>query len=419
MLTLSRSHRQTTNIQVGRIETTVTLLRHFERLAIPHIPRDTIIGVDRSVRQAVRIGKQIRKRMLHEGTLALTSSKQEKELSTTPRTDQQKLKARAPDDERIDSANGAPMFSAGKPRGAQEASCIVSKTPSPVAPFCVDISLSTFRSFLDLIRGIRQIMSPALAAPARIPVGADKADSSSALNGKRTACKARVAAEAVGPESCEEPTAGSPAKKEAFGSQPLKQQHAAPAANVDGFAVPPRSVQMEVLRGTLKLLKVNLFHLVRAAAMRRACRESCVVKRSPEIGKNPVPTEGHEGGRRETKGADEGDSMADVVGGSGINKAERSNTNATSASQGVASDTLGQKGYPGVGGCDEDMHGVIRELHAELRTIFEEAHADTDLETMNAARAVQVRGVSYPCWSFKLSHPLVPCETPIDRTYLK
>lgn len=391
----------------------MALLRHLERLAIPHIPKDTVVDVDRSVRQAVRIGKQIQKRMLHEGTLVLMSHGQDKELPATTRANHQELEARITDAESIDTANCAPMPSTGKPWRGQEASSIASRTPSPIAPFCVGISLQTFRSFLDLIKGIHQIMSDAPTAPARNPVGGDKTGSSTTPNGKCPTCKAQVATDTIGPESCEEPTAGSSAKAEAFGNQPSKQQHAAPAANVDGCAVAPRSIQMEALRGTLKLLKVNLFHLVRVAAMRRACRENCVVKLSSETWGNNASDEGHEGGRRETKGADDDGFIGGVGGcsdrlqprglctGDGIQNAERDNNNTPPATQGATFETLGQTGYSGVWECEEDMYGVIRELHAELRTILEETNdADADPETTNAALAVQVRSVS--CWQLVL-----------------
>lgn len=400
MLIASCSDPQT-NIQVGRIETTVALLRNLERLVTPHIPRDTVVDVDRSVRQAVRVGKQIQKRMRHEGSLALMRPRQDRELPTMPSADQQELKVRSLDDECIDSGSCAPMCSAGKPYGGQEVLRIVSRTPSPIAPFCVDITLQTLRSFLDLIKGIRQVMSLEPASPARNPVGVDKTDASGAPDGKRAACQAQVATDAIGPECCE----GSPAKADPLGNIPSKQQHAAPTANVDEFAVASRSDKLEVLRGTLKLLKVNLFHLVRVAAMRRACRENCDIKLSSKDEGNPVCNEGHEGSRRETNGTDDERFAEGVVGGSdglqsrasrpedGENAGDGNKTTSSVAQEAVF-ENKGQKGCSGVGEREEDMPGVIRELHAVLRTILEETTDDKDAETTNAALAVQVRNVS-------------------------
>lgn len=335
----------------------------------------------------------------------------------TPRADHQELEVGAPDAECMDSANRAPMCSGGKPWGGQEASCIASRTPSPVAPFCVDISLQTFRSLLDLVLGIRRMMSPVPATPARIP---DKADSSTVPDGRPT-CKAQAATEAIGPESCEEPATGSPAQ--------TKPQHGAPAPNVDGFAIAPRSVRMEVLRGTLKLLKVNLFHLARIAAMRRACRENCVVNHSREIRGKPSSNENHAGSKRETKPAEKEVLTGGVVDGSkrlqsrgsrtgdGANDANRDNQISPSVKQGVKFETLGQKRCLGVGERDQDMHGVIQELHAELRTVLEDTSADTHPETINAALAVHVRSVTccYPSNAF--THSLLCCmkPRPIER----
>ena len=374
----------------------MALLGHFERLATPHIPRDSVVDVDRRVREAVRVGKQLQKRMLHEGTWALSSPEQDKELPTTPRADHQELEVRAPDAKCADSADRAPICSGGKPWGSPEALSVVSKTPSPTAPFCVDTSLEAFRSFLDLVKGIRQMLSPVPAAPARKP---DEADSPTGPNGKRPTCKAQTSTEAIGPESCEEPTAGSLAKGETPGKN-SKHQHPAPAPpNVDGYAVAPQSVQMEVLRSTLRLLKVNIFHLVRSAAMRRGCREKCVVKQPPETGENLTPIEGHKG----SAGADKESFTRGVVGGSGrlqprgsrtgdgTSDAEKGNEKTPSVTQGVKFETLSQDGYPGPRERAEDMHGVIQELHAELRTILEDIGADTDPGTTNEALAVQVR----------------------------
>lgn len=402
--------------KVGRIETTMALLRHFERLATPHIPRDTIVGVDRSVHQAVRVGKQLQKRMLHEETLALMNPRQHEELPTAPRADCEELEVRALDAECFDPPNAAPMCSGGEPWGVEGAVSILSRTPSPIVPFCIDISLQSFRSFLDLIKGIRQEMSVAVStAPAQNPVGVDKADSSTAQNEKRPMCKAQVTTKAIGPESCEEPNAGIPKKVETFGKR-SKQHQAAPAPHdLDGFAIAPRLVQMEVLRGTLRLLKVNLFHLVRVAATRRACRGNGVIELSSEMGGDPVFTEGHDGSRREATRADEETFKGGVEGGSdklqsrgsrtgaGINDAERGNKKAPPATHRVEMENLGQKGYSGCGECDEDMHGVIRELHVELRAILEDVtNVDTEPETTDAALALQVRSVFCCCGFFKI-----------------
>ena len=369
------------------------------------------MDVDRGVRQAVRAGKQLRKSLLREGALALVSSEQDKEMPTMLGAENKEIKARAPDTECMDSANRAPMCSEGKPWRTQGASSIVSRTPSPVAPFCVDISLQAFRSFLDLIKGVRQVMSAVPAATARKPVGVEKAGSSTVPDVKHTTCKAQTA-DPIGPESFEEPTTVGPGKIESIG-KPSKQQHAAPGANLNGFALTPRSTTLGVLRGTLKLLKVNLFHLVRVAAMRRACRGNCVVPLSSEIERNPVSSKGHERSRRETKRVGEGALAGGVVGGS--DRLDDENTPA--AAKGTKFEALGREGYSGVGGGDEDMRGVIRDLHAEIRAILEEPHSDTDPETTDAVFAVQVSNVLHCRLSltYYVTHN-VSYDTPIDRT---
>lgn len=369
------------------------------------MPRDTTIDVDRSVRQAARVGNRIQKRLLQAGTLALVAPKHDKQLSTVPSADQQEfrtmLEVDIPDDEHLDLAK-QPTCSPGKFHGGQEPVGIASRTPSPVAPFCVDTSLQTFCSFLDLIKGLRERTSPVPALPARTPPSAEEVDLSTAPNGKRT-CKNKVVTDAVGPESCGEPSTRDVAKVEQFNNQASNQQRADPAALANGFAVASRPVKMEVLRGTLKLLKVNLFHLVRIATMRRACRGHDVINPSnAQIG-------GHQGsGLKKRKAADKEGPAGKTVGkvdrvqflgsrpsSDGVDNMGRDSKDTSPVFQGITFEALGQKGHRGGSVSAEDVHGVIVELHDELQTLLEEDIAQEDPETTNAALTVQVRSISH------------------------
>ncbi|CBJ27252.1 conserved unknown protein [Ectocarpus siliculosus] len=363
-------------VEVGRIEMIVALLRHFERLAIPHIPKDTTTEVDRSLRQAVRVGKRIRKRVREARTVALVSSNHDQEVSTTSSANRQQFQTTREDDipnDEQDSSKHAPMCSVGNLHESQEA--IVSRTRSPIAPFCVDTSWQAFRSFLDLIRVVRERKSPMPASPAREPAAADTVDSAGVPMGKSTG-NPRSDPNNIGPEGCGKLVTGSVPTAEPFDKQ-ARMQGADLTPETTECVMASRSVQMEVLRGTLSLLKVNLFQFVRVAAMRRACRGNSFFNPSRKV------QTGDNGGNVkdndfQTKHNDWGAQDEDGFG-----------PKETSCA-GDGGTTLGQKGCRGSSESVEDLNGVIGELHAELQTLLEDEVTQQDPETTAKAQAVQV-----------------------------
>lgn len=358
----------------------VALLRHFERLAIPHIPKDTTVEVDRSLRQAVRVGKRIRKRVREARTVALVSSKHDQEVSTTSSANRQQFQTTREDDipnHEQDSSKHAPMCSVGNLHESQEA--IVSRTRSPIAPFCVDTSWQAFRSFLDLIRVVRERKSPMPASPAREPAAANTADSVGVPIGKSTG-NPRSDPDNIGPEGCGKLVTGSVPTAEPFDKQ-ARMPGADLTPETTECVMASRSVQMEVLRGTLSLLKVNLFQFVRVAAMRRACRENSVFNpsRKAQTGDNGGNvTDNDFQTKHNTWGAQDED---------GFGSKETS-------CAGDGGTTLGQKGCRGSSESVEDLNGVIGELHAELQTLLEDEVTQQDPETTAKAQAVQVSRIS-------------------------
>ncbi len=393
------------------METAATFLRHMERLATPHTPRDTTADIYRNLRQAVRLGKRIQKKMQHEESVTSVNPQHERNSSTPSSADlQQHLEGKVPDDARAGPAQRAPICAAGKLRKGQEALNIVSRTPSPVAPFCVDTSLETFHLFLDLIKGIRERINPVATSSAREPADVDKAESSTAL-GQHMIGKTRFGAEEIGPESCGEPTSSSLAKPEKIDNQATKQRRATLVTRASGFAVAPRPIKLEMLRSTLKLLKVNLFQLVRVAATRRATREDGLVDSSrAQLGSNSVSNEvraengGHEdsGTKRRrsagTEGSTESVSAAtDMVNLKGLRPRTSVVENASidykknsAVLRGTSFQTLGQNGCLRDSESTGDKYVVIQGLHAELQAILAEI-SDEESETNAAALAVQVR----------------------------
>lgn len=401
-LVLTFSVAVKTTFKVGRLETAVALLRHFERLAIPHMPRDTTIDIDRSMHQAVRVGKRIQKRLLQAGRLSLTTPKLNKPLSTT-------LEVEIADDDHLDMAKQAPMCPPGKFHGSQEPVGI----PSPFAPFCVDTSTQTFRSFLELIKVVRERKRSVPALPVRTPAGAEKADSSTSPKGTRRGEKQNVA-DSIGPESCGEPATSS-AKVKPFNKQVSKQQRADPASIVNGLTVASTPVTLEVLHRTLKLLKANLFHLVRVATMRRSCRGHGNTISSHQIGGKLVSidaragSEGHQGSgltqhrTGETQGPtekmdghpDKAQFLGSRPSSDGVENVGRDDRGTPPVFQGAAFEAMGQNGCQDGSVSAEDVHGMIGELYDELKTFLEDDIDLEDPETTDAALSVQVRSISH------------------------
>ena len=397
------------DVQVGRVETAVAFLRHIERLATRHIPRDTTRDIDCNVRQALRVGKRIQKRVLQEETATLVNQNRETSMPTMSSADlQQQFEAGGPDDAPTGSAQRAPIWSAGKRPKGPDALSAVSKTPSPVAPFCVDTSLQTFQLFLDLIKGIREGTSPRATTSARNPAGVDQAEPSTAP-GQHIKGKTQFAAEGIGPECCGEPATSSLAKPESFDNQASKQRRATPVTRANGFAVGSRSIRLEVLRRTLKILRVNLFHLVRVAATRRASRGNDLIDpSSAQLESTCVSNEVRAmgGGRqdsgtkcRRAAGEEESTERAstDSRKGSrpriGVENVGIDNKHTSLGLQGITFQTLDQNSCPRGRESTGDKHGAIEDLHDELQAILEEEIADEDAETTAAALAVQVSTV--------------------------
>lgn len=390
------------------METAAIFLRHMERLATPHIPMGTTTDIYRTIRQAVRVGKRIQKRMQHEDSVTWVNPKHERSSSTTSSADvQQQLEDKVLDDLRAGSAQRAPVCAAGELRKGQDALNI----PSPVAPFCVDNSLETFRLFLDLIKGFRERNNPVATSSARKPAGVEKANSSTAL-GQHMQGKTRFVAEEIGPESYGEPTSSSLAKPEKFDDQATKQRRATSVTRASGFAVASRLIQLEMLRSTLKLLKVNIFQLVRVAATRRASREHGLVDScSAQFGSNPVSDQvgaesgGHEdsGTKRRRSAGKEGSTESvsadsDMMNLKGswprtgvVESASVDNKHNSSVLRGISFQNLGQNGCLRGSESTGVKQVVIQDLHAELQAILEGKISDEEPETIAAARAVRVR----------------------------
>eukprot|EP00752_Nemacystus_decipiens_P011018 g9791.t1 len=139
----------------------------------------------------------------------------------------------------------------------------------------------------------------------------------------------------------------------------------------------------------------------------------------------------HEGGWRESNGANEEVLTGAIEGGSGrpqsrglrtrdgTTDGEKGNKNAPSGTQGDKFETLGQERHLGAGECEEDVHGVVQELHSELRTILGEIGAETDPGTTNGALAVQAEAADTFRVGFSVFFPSTRARARLLRDIMK
>lgn len=319
------------------METTVAILRHFERLGLPHIPADVVTDVNDSVRWAIRARKRFKKKKGYDG------------LRTT--RDQPHSFEAKPADNVLDEQHTAPS-EPGTSRLADETHDVkavpmsASRAPSPAegVPFCADTSREAFCSFLDLLQAIREKTSPPTCmAAGKIATAAKMENPSAALKGKHLDVYPSVAGNSR-PESspCEEPSPSGCVEREMFCREPATSEECSDFLHAKETGMASYAMQMEVLRCTLRLLTVSLFQLVRAAAVRCSYRDA-----APDI---------------HGSGSAVPDSPVDDMGG----EPERS--------------------------LAEDMNEVIQELHDTVREILEEHDTETNRKTTEVDRSVQVSG---------------------------
>lgn len=401
--------------QIGRVKASAAILRHLERLAVYHIPRDAAADMDSSVRQAVRDGKMIKKRM------AQAQCSTHDEGPTLPaRADQQHIfkvdGGNVPDDQHSSPTEPSPVRTVRMPHDGQEALAVAPRIPTPNVSICVDISWNTFCVFVDLIKGIRDKKYPATDTTANKPTDDQTVDSSEALKNNCIDQYPNLLDD-IGPESssCAEQSPDGYAGAEPY----VNQSTGTAAASVDRYSAASQLVQMEALRCTLKLLKVNLFHFVRSAAVCRACRGNdhdhrntlpnfqTWRKHAARAGGFPADCDGegtHVHGQcdlKETPGDEhKGIGRAVDTPGKGqlpgsrfvhdLDSVNNDNEEASPGTQRAILESLGENEHDVECGRAKDTRAVIEELRATLQTLVEDTNANGSPEMTKAAKAVQV-----------------------------
>lgn len=397
----------------------MAMLRHFERLAVPHTPREFVGEIDRSICRAERVLKGFTKKRKHEaGARAAVSQLDDQDQSPMADTDQQhflkKLGEKLSSTKHLSPAKPEVTRPAEELCGSQRALANALKMPESV-PFCIDMSWKAFSSFLHLIKGLVNRNENGDNPTASRPIDMQMADSPEILNIKCTT-QYKDVTDNIGPESspCREPSPRGYSETEMFDKTLPQKQRNAPA---DGVAVASKPVIMEVLRCTLKLLKVNLFNLARAAAVRRSYRsrgsddfnnlpgvQICgtnnegtqETRTGQDAGGAPI----HEQSKSKEKKDDTIENKGVLIGHSDGEPASRSglrdnasadifNENESPNTQGAVLKSLGQKREQLEYGRVEIMSSVIKDLHGILREILERSISEEHPEAIKAARAVQ------------------------------
>lgn len=346
-----------------------------ERLAAGHIPVDFIEEIDRTVRRVIKEKKKLNRRMAHDARPVIAPNKHTNGMDADIGENSRHDSRASPVETTESLANRL-----NDKKGPCHSSALRESIPDTA--FFVDPSRETFCSFLDLIKSVWVKQSTV----------------NSVIGGKHAAAKPVD----TWPQKGKCPHMRSPCSKsplaqtERFIEHPKAQQNELPGRSKSIVAV-SKIATVEVLPCTLRLLAVNLFHLVRDTAIRRAWRENGggFERVTPTISrKKGVHTSGSE--VLQTESRDEREPIEECIAvaeDENTCKLEEENTNCAKTrdpEEEVERDKKHTKeGVSVVQGAGtkssrfqckvprelgtENMHGVIQELAQILRDIMEEA----------------------------------------------
>ncbi|CAM9245762.1 unnamed protein product [Choristocarpus tenellus] len=298
--------------QMGQLETAVVLLSHLERLALPHLPKECWDDVDQTVCNVLAIldsnlGKDPRE-----------METQETEPSPDPGASATALPLGKCESIRTLQCTGNPDISSIQPSSTpclrdvrkdkieQPLNIMTTLQTQEWALYCVDASPEVFQYFLNLVYNIQEVSSVAVKGR---PPGLRKIiagrraynDNISQLDGQVKALKDDVTRKRVTKNSSHFP-----------GSL---------------LAHSSKLFTLRLLRCTLRVLKVNLFYLVRATAIRSACRSSKLYwSHSVQAADGGALEVSHRELKEEIWGTQEEEALhssRSAYGGSGINMCQR------------------------------------------------------------------------------------------------
>lgn len=255
--------------QVGRMETVLEILRHLERLGVPHRVVDSVAEVDLSIRQALAVRRRWRRAVTHGVEAPSSTTDGRSPLATVGNFG-------AVNPHATSSKKEAATFAAGTltPREAQrgetsetptrgEARCTC-KARSPRIPFCVDPSQKAFQLFVDLVHNTLDNLN-------RIVEGA-RVEHTSKLHDFESEHPNNDAS-GLSCDSSLTLSSNHPAQYGVCGGRISPGENIAGLATWDAQSKSHAIVTLEVLRRTLRLLTINMFHFVRAISVRRVYRD--------------------------------------------------------------------------------------------------------------------------------------------------
>lgn len=370
----------------------VAILQHLERLAVPRLPIDFAAEIDRGVRDAIKI--RHRNNMLDTArqTLYARPTTREKSLSmahthSLENAGDTTTNARTPDANKPAPAHSQATSLADSQRiPAQEPGA-----PSSLSmPFCMDASSATFGSFVAVIGALRETMKP-------IPTGLLPRCCAAISNDRcsRTHRKARCN---VHPENSSfiESSVGGSAKEEAVD-------------NCVNTKESETRLRTEALRCTLKILQLNVFHLVRATAARRYCRGHDDGGMSPPLhARNPgFEEQDHPSVRRSSRDAWTNADALRCSQQDGTVEGRKYSHDAEVSSlvqQPILKRSGREQGQHRIEHeSADDMGRVMQELHGALRAILAAGSCEVREDATGAAGAVQV-GRNIRCVGNRRSH---------------
>ena len=254
-------------------------IRNLERLAVGHYPVDFVAEVNRNVRQAILTRNRLKRHATHDTKPVMGPNLRTAGLNRSPtaRTENEGylveigLGKSFPCDPVSKPSEPAFTPSAEELNLDKHTCSAVSIQRIPATLFCVDTSRETFCSFLDLLKNI---------CPMQNTVDCVTTDECTAKQPTETKARrskrAHVRKNAAG-GTCPESSlsGGSPSSLDTQTEVSVEQSRGEQGkAFTRSYSVgaTPEFIRTEVLRCTLRLLTVNLFHLVRATVVRRVYR---------------------------------------------------------------------------------------------------------------------------------------------------
>lgn len=265
--------------QPGRVEVALEILRHLERLSLPHHVAEPVAEVSLGARRSLAASRRAHMVAAH-GEASFAAGNTPRRTRAPAHATGTRGRGFQPDvsgeKDGIDGLAPSPLRWARANEGAEGARSIAEvphacDARTPDVPFCVETSPGAFRSFVDLLdyarRGLGGTAGNADRGERNPPVtqGLELGECDLAVIDQRRSGTGDAAEGSASPWGDEPRDSIRGGARKCSGLGPEQ-------ADSDALATRRANALLEVLRRSLKLLRINVFFLVRAATIRRAYR---------------------------------------------------------------------------------------------------------------------------------------------------